>query len=226
MVDTFARNHEFFGRSDVLRRLDECLLPSKDLLVASQPDRTRVGVLSGMPGLGKTETAIEYVYSRQHEFDCVFWIRAEDTGKLETDIAQIAARLGINDASEPQSKAINRSLALGWLTNPFKIEHRGTSTRRAPASWLMVFDNADDPNIISPYKDIANCGAVLITSRDPLAKSSFSSSAVDVELNLFDNRDAGKFLQRITRVRDHDEEAQQIGDRLGGLPIGIAQMGV
>ncbi|KAK8068768.1 hypothetical protein PG994_005384 [Apiospora phragmitis] len=225
MVHTFMRNPEFFGRRDVLARLDECLLPSKELLVASQPDRTRVGVLNGMAGLGKTETAIEFAYSRQHAFDCIFWIRAENSGKLETDIAQIATRLGIQDTSDPHNKTVNKSLALGWLTNPFKIERYGTSSQRTTASWLIIFDNADDLEIIFPYKDIANYGAILITSRDPLSRSTFSTSAVDVELNLFNDVDSGKFLQQITNKRNHDDEAQKIGAKLGGLPIGIAQMG-
>ncbi|KAK8045566.1 hypothetical protein PG993_005590 [Apiospora rasikravindrae] len=219
------RNPEFFGRQDVLGRLDDCLLPSKDLVVASQPDRIRVGVLSGMAGLGKTETAIEYAFSRRNAFDCIFWIRAEEQGKLETDIAQIATRLGIHDASDPQNKAINKSLALGWLTNPVKVERCGASAQRTTASWLVIFDNADDPEILSPYKDIANSGAVLITSRDPLSITGFSTSAVDLALSLFDDKEAGKLLQQIANVRNHEDEAQQIGYKLGGLPIAIAQMG-
>lgn len=225
MVETFVRNLDFFGRRNVLSRLDECLLPSKDLLVASQPDRARVGVLSGMAGLGKTETAIEYAYSRQQEFDCIFWLRAEDTGKLETDLAQIAVRLGIHDPTDPKNKTINKGLALGWLTNPFKIELCASSPQRTPATWLIIFDNADDLDVLSPYKDIANCGAVLITSRDPLSKSAYSPSARDIELNPFDYIDAGRLLQQIAHVSDHDDEARQIGAKLGGLPIGIAQMG-
>lgn len=225
MVDIYTRNPEFYGRSEILSRLDYCLLPSKDLVVASQPDRTRVGVLSGMAGLGKTEAAIEYAYSRQHEFDCIFWIRAEDTGKLESDISQIATRLGIHDASDPHNKTVNKSLALGWLTNPYKIESCTSSPQRASASWLVIFDNADDPNILSPYKDIANCGAVLITSRNPLSKSGFSSSAVDVELETFDDKDAAAFLEKLTNMKDNGSEGQLIGSKLGGLPLAIAQMG-
>lgn len=224
MVETFTKNPDFFGRSDVLRRLDECLLPSKDLIVASQPDRIRVGVLTGMPGLGKTETAIEYVYNRQHEFDCIFWIRAKDTGKLEADIAHIATSLGIHDTSDPLNRTANKGLALGWLTNPFKIEHRANSPQRTTASWLIVFDNADDLEILLPYKYIANCGAVLITSRDPRSKTLFSPSSVDVELNVFDDKESGMFLQRITD-EDHEDEAILVGSKLGGLPIAIAQMG-
>ncbi|KAK7992997.1 tetratricopeptide repeat domain-containing protein [Apiospora saccharicola] len=225
MVDTFVRNVDFFGRDDVLIHLDECLLPSKTLVVASQPDRTRVGILSGMAGLGKTEVAIEYAYSRQDMFDCIFWVRAEDISKLETDIAQIASRLGIQDPSDPHNKTVNRGLAIGWLTNPFKIDRSAPSLQKHPASWLVVFDNADDPDILMPYREIAHCGAVLITSRNPLSKNSFSSSAVGVELGLFNDEEAGRFLQEITNVRGHEDEAELIGSKLGGLPIAIAQMG-
>ncbi|KAK6855173.1 hypothetical protein PG995_008705 [Apiospora arundinis] len=178
-----------------------------------------------MAGLGKTEVAIEYAYSRQDLFDCIFWVRAEDISKLETDIAQIASRLGIQDPSDPHNKTVNRGLALGWLTNPFKVDRSAPSLQKHPASWLVVFDNADDPDVLMPYREIAHCGAVLITSRNPLSRNSFSSSAVDVELGLFNDGEAGRFLQEITSVRGHEHEAEIIGSKLGGLPIAIAQMG-
>ncbi|KAK8131607.1 hypothetical protein PG984_008045 [Apiospora sp. TS-2023a] len=105
------------------------------------------------------------------------------------------------------------------------MELCASSPHRTMATWLIIFDNADNLDVLSPYKDIANCGAILITSRDPLSRSAYSSSAVDVQIRPFDNNDAGRLLQQIADKSDHDDEARRIGANLGGLPIGIAQMG-
>lgn len=140
MIDTFVRNKNFFGRYSVLQDLDVCLLPSTELVVSSQPDRTRVALLCGLAGLGKTEVAIEYGYSRRDEFDAVFLIRADEPTKIEKDIAQIAARLGIQDHSDPYNTIVNKGLALGWLTDPFKVRDAHTdSAVSVPASWLLNF---------------------------------------------------------------------------------------
>lgn len=224
MVETFVRNKNFFGRQEVLSQLDDCLLPSKDLLGSAQPDRTRVGVLCGMGGIGKTETAIEYAYSRQGSFDAVFWIRAEDPSKLESDIAQIAVRLGIQDPKEPDDKVINKGLAVEWLCSPFKKKHSAENSGRIPASWLVVFDNADEPDILAPYRNIRESGAVLITSRSPLARSSFSLQATNIDIQPFGIEEAGDFVQKVTCVEGHLDEAREIGQRLGGLPLALAQM--
>lgn len=223
MVETFVRNRDFFGRQEVLGRLDDCLLPSKDLLVSAQPDRIRVGLLCGMGGIGKTETAIEYAYSRQGLFDAVFWIRAEDSSKLGSDIAQIAVRLGIQDPNEPDDKVINKGLAIEWLCKPFKKELSAENSARIPASWLVVFDNADEPDILAPYRDIAQCGAVLITSRSPLARTSFSPDAVNMDIQPFGTEEAGDFVKKVSGIEGHVDEARQIGQRLGGLPLALAQ---
>lgn len=225
MIDTYVRNKEFFGREVPLRSLDDCLLPASDLVVATQPDRTRVALLCGMGGLGKTELAIEYAHSRRDRFDAVFFIRAEDATKLEKDIAKISVRLGIQDPSDPHNTIVNKGLALGWLTNPFKVVNAHTDTSASvPATWLLIFDNADDPDILLPYKEIADKGAILITSRNPLAKKAFSPSTVTVDLKTFDNNDAGRLLQQLTHMKGHDDEAELIGSRLGGLPLAITQM--
>ena len=164
------------------------------------------------------------LYSRKDLFDAVFWIRAEDSSKLESDIAQIAVRLGIQDPNEPDDKVINRGLALEWLCCPFKNEHTTEYSGRTPASWLVVFDNADEPDILAPYRDIAKSGAVLITSRSPLARTSISSDTVNVDIQLFNAEEAGKFVQEVSGVEGNIGEAHEIGQRLGGLPLALAQM--
>ncbi|CCC14556.1 unnamed protein product [Sordaria macrospora k-hell] len=224
MVEPFVRNTSFFGRDDVLRQLDNCLLPSADLLLSSQPDRIRIGLLCGMGGLGKTETAIEYVYSQRDKFDAIFWVRAEDSSKLETDIAQIAVRLGIQDPNEPNDKIISRGLALEWLLDPFKVEYTADGQVKVSASWLVIFDNADGPDLLAPYRDVANSGAVLLTSRSPLAKSAFSDRAVEISIQPFNSSESAQFLQKVTGVNGRHDEAEEIGKKLGGLPLALAQM--
>ncbi|KAJ5697884.1 hypothetical protein N7488_011568 [Penicillium malachiteum] len=224
MMETFVRHKDFYGRQDTLKALDSSFLPTKDLLVSSQPDRIRVGTLCGMGGLRKTEVAIEYSFSRQHLFDAVFWIRAEDLSKLEADIAQIAVRLGIVDPNEPDDKVINKGLAIEWLCNPYKICRTPENETRVRASWLIVFDNADEPDILAPFKDIVNSGAVLITSRSPLARTALSIHGVSCEIAPFDMDESAGFVQQSTGIKGHLEEAKDIGDRLGGLPLALAQM--
>lgn len=178
-----------------------------------------------MGGLGKTEVAIEFAYSRRMAFDAIFWIRAEDASKLESDLAQITVRLGIQDRNELNDKTINKGLALEWLCSPFKIEHGAENSDPVPASWLVIFDNADEPDILAPYRDIAKSGAVLITSRSPLGKTSFSPHTVNIEIPLFNKKEAGQFVQKITGIDGHLDEAEQVGAKLGGLPLALAQMG-
>ncbi|KAJ5769426.1 hypothetical protein N7520_003985 [Penicillium odoratum] len=222
MMDTYVRNKDFYGRQDVLSKLDDCLLPPNDPLTSSQPDQIRVGILCGMPGLGKTEIAIEYAFARKNDFDAVFWIRADDVSKLESDLAQIAIELEIQDPKEPDDKVTNKGLAIEWLCNPSKKD-RGTGNQ-VRASWLVVFDNADEPDILAPYSDIANSGAVLITSRSPLSRTSFSQHAICIDVQTFNQEDSGLFVQKFSGIQGRLEEARQVGDRLGGLPLALAQM--
>jgi hypothetical protein len=222
MMDTHVRNKDFYGRQDVLSKLDDCLLPSKDTLPSSQPDQIRVGILCGMPGLGKTEIAMEYAFTRKRDFDAVFWIRADDVSKLESDFAQIAIKLEIQDPREPDDRINNKGLAIEWLRNPFKTD-RGTGNKLR-ASWLVIFDNADEPDILRQYSEIANSGAVLITSRSPLASTTFSQHAISVDVQPFDLEDSGFFVQKFTGIQGRLEEARQVGNRLGGLPLALAQM--
>lgn len=222
MMDTYVRNKDFYGRQDVLSKLDDCLRPSKDTLPSSQPNQTRVGILCGMPGLGKTEIAMEYAFTRKKNFDAVFWIRADDVSKLESDFAQIAIKLEIQDSREPDGKINNRALAIEWLRNPFKTDR--VTGKQLRASWLVVFDNADDIDLLKPFREIRSSGAVLITSRSPLARTALSQQAISFDVQPFNLEDSGLFIQKFTGIQDRLEEARQVGDLLGGLPLALAQM--
>lgn len=47
-----------------------------------------------MEGVGETETAIQYIFTRKSHFDAIFWLSADDK-----TFASIARHLGIEDES-------------------------------------------------------------------------------------------------------------------------------
>lgn len=218
MIGSLQRNKMFYGREEILEQLDRGLLPNPD---QGEKHHPRPVILHGMGGIGKSEIALEFVYSCQTQFDAVFWIRADNSASLEADFAQIAIQLGINDHKGSDNQVLNRKIALSWLCNPFKISK---DSGRRTASWLVVFDNVDDLHILNAYRDIFRTGAVLITTRSPYAKKILSTSTVSVEIPRFNPVSSGEFMQFLTGVTSQDREARAIGQRLGGLPLALVQM--
>lgn len=79
MVETRLRNRDFCGRQDTLAKLDAALIPQEH----DEPTKRRHAAIYGMPGLGKSEIAIQWVFTRQKHFDAIFWIQADSESKLK-----------------------------------------------------------------------------------------------------------------------------------------------
>jgi ATP/maltotriose-dependent transcriptional regulator MalT len=85
MMGSVEKNKDFLGRQRVLQDLETCLVTqARDLATPyEQPQSQRYAVLCGTAGIGKTSIAIEFAFRQKDKFDAVFWVRAEDTAKLE-----------------------------------------------------------------------------------------------------------------------------------------------
>ena len=226
MVETFGQNSNFVGREDILNKLDAALLPSKESLVSFEQRRQKYAALCGMGGLGKTEIAIEFAFSRRNEFDAVFWLRADSREKLDTDLAKVPSFLDLEEPSDAaEGQVISRELAKGWLSSPRKFfDCENDSVGTAEATWLLILDNADDPDVLTDYTHFFGSGSVLVTSRHPLAKQTFSENPLAIDLQPFKDEDAVDLLQKITGGSRQLDEALEIVKRLGGLPLAISQM--
>ena len=221
----YPRNEDFTGRVDELNRLDQVLLPREDRVVSSETAVPKHVTLCGTPGLGKTELALEFAHSRQHHFDAVFWLHADTPGKLELDFADIAVKLGLEDAKEPRDLVISRETTKGWLSKPTKLlDQKHDTVGQTEASWLIVLDNADDPDIVSDYAHIFGTGSWLITSRHPLAKTAFSRDTTALDLEALDDQTGARLLQRLTDAHDGEDLSRAVSHRLGGHPLSITQM--
>lgn len=227
MMESPTRNKEFWGRASIMEVLDSVLLPQDKAAASFSPDNVmqKHVVLCGIGGIGKTSIAIEYAFSRKSKFDAVFWIRADEPEKLEQDFGRIASELGLLDTSEPSNPVINRDLAKGWLESPRKaLDKDHDIIGQTEAQWLIIFDNADSPDLLQDYWPLSANGSILVTSRDPLSKTSPSIAVHAIDIQPFTDGEAAQLLQHLSRLQRDEEIALKIATKLGGLPLAISQM--
>ncbi|GAB2979213.1 FxSxx-COOH system tetratricopeptide repeat protein [Saccharothrix stipae] len=194
------RNPRFTGRDDLLRSLDERLMPG--IVTAAQPE-----VLHGVGGVGKSHLAVEYLYRNRAKFDVIWWISAERTVKIVNSLVELGVRLGLDVGAE--SKFAVQSV-LGAL--------EGQPQYNVPSNWLVVFDNATNPEVVGPYLPIGGPGRILVTSRDP----QWLDAARCLDVSVFQRVESVQFL----RGRDPDlseEDADRLARTLGDLPLAVAQ---
>ncbi|GKZ81000.1 hypothetical protein AnigIFM56816_005510 [Aspergillus niger] len=226
-----SANRDFCGHEDILERLVAELLPSQNNVTAS--DTTlRQFALCGFGGIGKTEIAREFSRRHKASFDAVFWVVADEVARLDHHYQQIFLALGLEDPSEDKSQVISREIVKGWLSNPRKHlsgsdEFVQTGQARSEASWLLIFDNADDPMILADYWPQGS-GSILVTSRDPLAKGIFTRRPSGLDLGPLSPQDSLSLFSQLTTTYGgpEDDTARRISEALGGIPLAISQMAV
>ncbi|KGO68286.1 Tetratricopeptide-like helical [Penicillium italicum] len=213
----------------ILQTLDEILLPPPaDSVSSSQTNHPRSFALCGPGGIGKTQIAVEFVMTRKKAFDAVFWVHSDSEIKISGDYTLIAAKLGLMHELDEGNAVVSRDRLIEWLNRPSKhgrcVNNEDSEYLESAASWLLVFDNADNPEILAEYWPVTGRGAILVTSRDPMAKTHFFLTS-GVDLEPFDRELAATFLQALTgyQAEDDHKEALVLTDRLGGLPLALAQ---
>jgi tetratricopeptide (TPR) repeat protein len=158
-----------------------------------------VQVITGLGGLGKTRLAVEYALRHGAAYDVVWWLRAEDPATMRGDYVELAGELGLPSEQDDQAiAALRREL-------------------RRRRDWLLIFDNAEDPNELFPLLPERHSGHVLITSQRqgwPHAETR--------RLEVLSADVAATYLQRKGRVADSGT-ARDLADALGGLPLALVQ---
>ena len=199
LVPDAMRTHYFTGREHLLALLRQQLL-----------DRRRAA-LSGLGGVGKTQSAIEYaVRHREYYPDGVFWVNAETTSGLTSGFVEIAKTLRLAAAASTEQEHIVRAV-LEWLN--------GTD------GWLLIFDNVDDRSDVAAFLPQRGNGHILITSRESVFQEIGIARALDV-VDL-DGDEAVRFLLKRTARDESDPQEQvaitELAAELGNLPLALEQ---
>lgn len=229
LLTTHSENENFCGREDILERLAAELLPPKNIVTASGTG-LRQFALCGFGGIGKTEIAREFFRRHKASFDAVFWVVADEVAKIDHHYQQISLALGLEDPSDCKSQVVSREIVKGWLSNPRKQLHDSDEFIQADpatseATWMLVFDNADDPMILADYWPQGS-GSILITSRDPLAKTIFTGRSSGLDVDPLTQEDSLSLFDQLTAASNESEDgtARKITQALGGVPLAISQM--
>jgi hypothetical protein len=223
----FGRNRSFFGRKKELTDIEGVLCPSTAAESAEEYALLKTFAITGPGGMGKSQLATEFVCQNKGLFDAVFWVHADEQSKLAQDFSRVALALGLVGPDSPEAKdhVLTRERVKMWLANPLKSpsrsSKRGSNDEGPLASWLMVYDGADRPEILNVFWPLGGSGSILITSRDPLPWTA------SLDLKPFTPEDGAGFLLKTTKrgaSKEDEEHAIIISRRLGGLPLALTQM--
>lgn len=189
----------FVGRTKQLERLRGGLADSGSVAI------TQVHAIHGMGGVGKTQLAARYARTHRDDYDVVWWLRAEQPPTLLSDLADLAAALGLMGTSNfDEHDAV--LAARDWL------DHHGR--------WLIVFDNATGPDAIADLVPEGTAGHVLITSR---AHADWRRlQAEPLALDVWERRESLEFLRARTG-ESNDVVLEAVAVALGDLPLALEQ---
>jgi tetratricopeptide (TPR) repeat protein/putative methionine-R-sulfoxide reductase with GAF domain/CheY-like chemotaxis protein len=199
------RNPFFTGREQVLTQLQEALA-----------ERGRVAV-SGLGGVGKTQTALEYAHRHLAEYTHAFWATADSRDALLSSYVTIERLLEL-PAADIQNQMVAVEAVKRWLG-----AHEG---------WLLLLDNADDLSMARAFLPSGKNGHVLLTTR--ARATGVVAQLVDIEE--MGTEEGALFLLRrakhiaadapLEAAAEADKAtAKEITAQLDGLPLALDQAG-
>ena len=174
----------------------------------NEDPRLRV-VLVGMRGCGKSQLASELAWScEEKKWHLVAWINATSKEQVRSGLIELADRLGIETQGRNEESIIEQC---------FSYLESGE-----PSDRLIVFDNVEDINHLTGLVPRGDGLRVVVTTTNGCGWKNQSWDLI--KIGVFSREDSIECLLRITDSKDR-EAADAVAQKLGDLPLAIAQAG-
>jgi tetratricopeptide (TPR) repeat protein len=191
------RNRNFTGRDDLLGKIRDALTKATETTLVPQ-------ALYGLGGVGKSQLAIEFAHRFKDSYELIWWIPSDDERSIRRSLVSLAKRVGIVESADADD-------TIGAILDA--LRHGQPHAR-----WLLIFDNAGDPDDLQPYRPADGPGHVLITSRS----SKWIGQTEIVPVDVFEPEESLELLAKRWPSLDQDD-AMRLADRLGHLPLALEQ---
>ncbi len=207
----YPRNPYFTGREDILRLLHE-RLHQEHQIALTQPQ-----IMSGLGGIGKTQTALEYIYRFYDDYQAVLWVGAETPEILMSDYRTLAHLFQLPE-KDSSDQILLREAIKRWF-------HSHTN-------WLLVFDNVEDMEQLHIMLPNTHQRHILITTRSQIT----GSLGFHIDLQKMEQAEGALFLLRRAKLLHFDAaledtqpsllaQANTLVELLDGLPLALDQAG-
>src|SRR6266699_1997646 len=137
----FRRNPFFTGREPIVTQVHSLLHAGKTAALSQPP------AISGLGGICKTQTAVEYAHRYREEYQHVLWVQANTAETLLANFVALAKLLRLPEQDAREQQLIVHALKQ-WL--------------ETHSNWLLIFDNADDLATLQDYLPAGNMGHMLL----------------------------------------------------------------
>ncbi|KAH0536549.1 hypothetical protein FGG08_006579 [Glutinoglossum americanum] len=215
----------FVGREDEMKEMERKL---------SDPNSNRCLALWGLGGVGKSRIALEYAsrYRTKWPQDSVYWVHASNHRRVEQSYREIAKAACLQGTEDPKANIL--WLVKNWLRS------------KEAGRWLMVIDNADDPEVffsdiryvseeasttISGEKTVFDYvpqtpnGSVIYTTRNKAMGIKLTGIGSLVSIDTMSPSEAGTLLNSKLdgEAPNREEDVNQLLKELDYLPLAACQ---